>query len=1240
LRAKDHAQFAGAATGPRVWGGGRFEIRRVIGRGAMGVVYEAFDRQLNLPVALKTLHAPDAHAIYRLKKEFRMVQDLQHENLVSLGELVEDEGAWFFTMELIEGVDFGTYVRGHEFTQGESQPPREAGNSFDEGRLRDGLGQLLRGLHALHMHDFVHRDVKPSNVLVTPDGRTVLLDFGLATAAGASLQSMGDHVVGTAYYMAPEQAAACAVTPKADMYAVGVLLYEALTGRPPYDGNMLVLLMQKQSEVTVRPRQCVARVPDDLDQLCMDLLALDPDQRPDASAALTRLGLDPRQSRSFSTSHLLSEAGMLLGRSKEYEQLRAALARTRSEGAQAVLVRGKSGLGKTTLLSAFCAEVGHTDEPDLVLQGRCYEREITPYRGFDAVIDELSRHLRMLDDQRVAAMIPADAFVLTRLFPTLGRVGAIARGKARTNNSGHQQHQRTRAFECLRAILCALSEREPVVIFIDDIQWADGDGLTLLSDLVRGADAPRVLWLLAARAGEEYEGKESAISIVRSALGPRLEELNVDRLDQEASQKLAFELLNRVDPKSIDAAADIAREASGYPLHIVELVQYTALRGWNSQTPPRLDDVIWDRIAQLSEEASSALRLVCVATGPISMDVVGRATGIAARQSSRLMSVLRIAQLVRWTSQGQAEPYHDRVREAVVQRLSAEELYATHARLAHALETEIDRPELLVHHLRALGDAVRTAHLAKQGAKRAVEALAFGRAAMLYQIALEAGGHKEEEERELRMNLARALVNMGRCAAAAAEFLRASEGADPETRLEAKRLAAEQLMVSGHVERGLEVAKELLAELHLKLPETPRSALLSLVYHRIRLSIRGLNFQERRAGQLTREQINLVEVLRAVGQGLAMVDNIRGADFNARFVLRALDLGDRGRIAQALGTEATYRGSQSPEELVKARALARTVSEIAEGIEEPYFRAWAGSVSGALDYFEGQFARAEQRLSHAIDIYRTETNGTSWELSSAVQFRIFSLRHLGAYATLRSEYERELREAERRGDRHVETSLRRYCNFLWLTADDVHGAEANLDVAPWAPPDGRFHLQHWYELDARMELAMYQGQIEKTPEEVLASFVPLENSKLMRVQTVRAIAYWLKGRALLACGNDANLRARVRAVEKLAHKLRSGGTTYAEIWSGLLLGAVHAARGEQEAAALALDNTIRVADERAMRMAAASARYRLGQLIGGDEGEKLVRHADAAMRAEKIVKPWQFLRVFTPGYGGTVLAKR
>lgn len=198
----------------------RFEVIRRLGAGGMGVVYEATDTDRQVRVALKTLRYLAPEAVVSFKHEFRSLRGLQHPNLVHLGELVEDNGLWFFTMDLVEGVDFSEWVRrvGPHPSLGlgtGSHPPAladtvRAGRDwrddsyFDEERLRSGLGQLAQGLHAIHGAGKVHRDVKPSNVRATADGRIVLLDFGLVEEVG-SRHSQDSFVVGSVPYMAPEQ---------------------------------------------------------------------------------------------------------------------------------------------------------------------------------------------------------------------------------------------------------------------------------------------------------------------------------------------------------------------------------------------------------------------------------------------------------------------------------------------------------------------------------------------------------------------------------------------------------------------------------------------------------------------------------------------------------------------------------------------------------------------------------------------------------------------------------------------------------------------------------------------------------------------------------------------------------------------------------------------------------------------------------------------------------------------------
>ncbi|HRI10723.1 MAG TPA: serine/threonine-protein kinase, partial [Nannocystaceae bacterium] len=185
---------------------GPYRILRRLGAGAMGVVYEARHAERGERVALKTLHDLDPGALFRLKNEFRRLADLRHPNLASLYELASDGGRWFLTMEFIDGVDFVTYVRQDPATSAE--------------RARRALAQLADVLRSLHAAGTLHRDVKSSNVMVTRDGRLVLVDFGLAGDGPSSDQETTDSDVflGTPAYMSPEQAAGLPPTAASEWY--------------------------------------------------------------------------------------------------------------------------------------------------------------------------------------------------------------------------------------------------------------------------------------------------------------------------------------------------------------------------------------------------------------------------------------------------------------------------------------------------------------------------------------------------------------------------------------------------------------------------------------------------------------------------------------------------------------------------------------------------------------------------------------------------------------------------------------------------------------------------------------------------------------------------------------------------------------------------------------------------------------------------------------------------------------
>ena len=241
-----------------------YDIQDVLGSGGMGTVFRAYDRERRRPVALKVMNRAGAAAILRFKHEFRTLLGVAHPNLVTLYELISDGQNWFLTMELLDGVTFLQYVRDEDPPTTRPVSPGDPGAIHETQlltpgqrvRLRAATRQLADGIAWLHAAGKLHRDIKPSNVIVTREGRVVLLDFGLVAEQGCDGRhhSTEEHILGTAAYMAPEQAAGLPVSPASDWYSVGVMLFEALTGRLPFLGGAIAVLDGQADDSNPRHR--------------------------------------------------------------------------------------------------------------------------------------------------------------------------------------------------------------------------------------------------------------------------------------------------------------------------------------------------------------------------------------------------------------------------------------------------------------------------------------------------------------------------------------------------------------------------------------------------------------------------------------------------------------------------------------------------------------------------------------------------------------------------------------------------------------------------------------------------------------------------------------------------------------------------------------------------------------------------------------------------------------------------
>jgi len=1216
----------------------------------MGVVYEALDRELGTVVALKTLLALDPQSIYWLKREFRSLAELEHDNLVRLGELFFENGHWFFTMELVEGEELLDWVWTGPPAENREEPEDESGvrpilrPALDEARLRSVLRQLAAAISALHGAGKVHRDIKPSNVLVTPAGRAVLLDFGLVTDVG-DRGVTERSIIGTAAYMAPEQASARSVGPEADWYAMGVVLYEALTGCLPFEGSPFEVLMDKQRGEPVPPRSLVPVVPPDLDQLAVELLHLEPAERPTGAELLVRLGatagpteLGARRPQNRTPA---THSPPFVGRSRELAALRSALARSVRGASTVVRVEGESGVGKSALVRRFLQTPEALEA--LVLTGRCYEREWVPYKAFDGIVDDLSRHLAHLPKRAAADLLPEDAPLLARLFPVLRRVHAVSRLPEPRGDAGNPQERRTRCFGALRELLGRLAEQRPLILFVDDVQWADGDSLELLAEVMQPPDAPPLLLVATdrPRPGDTVDPLE--------ALDPGdLHRVSLHGLEPDEASLLATCLFDTAGAGALASiAADVAAEASGHPLFVQELVRHVLEGRSPSPRGVRLEEALLHRIGALEPAARRLLEIVAVAGAPIAQSLSAQAAELGAAEHARMAAVLRAGSLVRTRGtrgSDTIEPYHDRIREVVLDSLPDEVRRRHHGVLADAYESSgaaIAEPQLLVRHLEAAGTPERAGQLAARAARLAREALAFAQSAELYRTALRLGTPGDAERRALLLGLGDVLVGGGRGTEAAEVFLSAIEGADAATRLECRRRAAEQLLLSGHIEQGLETLGAVLGEVGLELPRSPRRALLSIVGRRAVVRVRGLGWRERDESEIAASDLTRLDVVRTVTNGLALVDPIRAEAFQSRQLLAALRMGEPRRVARALAQEAVSRAAAGLPGEAEALRLVQTAQGIADRTGDPSLGAFVGGVHGLVAYLCGRFRDSVQRLVDAQARYLEGVGEcdfrtvSAWEFDTARLFALFGYRQMGSWSNLQRAWSEYTRDAVRRGDRYAETNYLRAFNVVRLVRDEPEEAPRDLDRASWSPPEGGYHIQHWYELRARTELALYLAE-PPAIEAFGASFAALQRSLLPRVQMIRTEAIWLRGRVALAAaavGSPSEARAALAVAAACERRLRRERAPVADAWGAMLAAGVAMLRGDVPEAVVRLLSAERAARETDLLLVAATARLRRGELLGGDEGAALVASAEEIMRGEGIVRPDRIADVIAGGAG-------
>ncbi|MEQ9411101.1 MAG: protein kinase [Fuerstiella sp.] len=665
---------------------GEYELIRELGRGAFGVVFEARHVRRKDRAALKTLKFAeryDADRLHRFRHEFRRLAATNDPNLVGMQtlEFAEDRGQWFFTMDLVQGTHFLEYVRPE--------------GRLNEKRLREALAQLVSGISTLHARQIVHRDLKPSNVMVEESGRVIILDFGLV----AELQQRMDDTVsmrsgefaGTLRYAAPEQLDGRRLA-ATDWYAVGVMIYEALTGEAPFQGNMADLMVQKRTldapKLSGRPD-----LPKDLSALVDQLLSRQPDERPDESAILSSLsGVESDAALSPSDVVLSkpeSETYRLIGREVQFQELKSAHHRWLTEDKPLVLfITGRSGEGKTSLIEQFLEPI-RRDANTLVLSGRCYDRESVPFKAIDGLIDAIVNHLIRVPQDSISELLPDDILLLAHLFPILRRVPQIHRmcdARERDVARLDPKQRRQRAFVALKNLLCRISTTSRITLFIDDLQWGDAESAHVLMNLLSPPAAPPVLLLGSYRSDESHDSiflQNWSTYRADSELALDQTEVEVGPLSPEQCIELVSARIRRKGRSVQKLAIELHGSTGGNPYLIEQSIEY--LDGQTGSAS--LNEVIANRLARLPAQASILLDMVAVAGQSLPLNEVS----VAARCENAFETLIKMSneRLIRCIGSDQHphfDTYHDRIRETVLGQLVDVRRRELHRRLGETIE--------------------------------------------------------------------------------------------------------------------------------------------------------------------------------------------------------------------------------------------------------------------------------------------------------------------------------------------------------------------------------------------------------------------------------------------------------------------------------------------------------------------------------------------------------------------------
>ena len=501
------------------------------------------------------------------------------------------------------------------------------------------------------------------------------------------------------------------------------------------------------------------------------------------------------------------------------------------------------------------------------------------------------------------------------------------------------------------------------------------------------------------------------------ALAPEVRDVALDDLTAPQVASVVRSVAGLADVPT-DLAGLVHRESGGNPFLVQELARLAFHR--DTAIKPgelSLEAALTTRLAALPAPAGRLMKVLALAGCPLPLRAARHASDLG-RDDYDALTSLRVAQLIRTRETDRAqeiEIYHDRIRGVVAAQIAEDEAITLHGRLARALEDSgVADPEALALHFSKAGAIERAAGHAVVAADRALAALAFDRAARLYELALSfvpAG-----DRTPLRLKRAEALASAGRGSLAAQAYLTAAQDVDATTFIELQRRAAEQFLISGHIDEGLAALESVLRTQGLRLAPTPQWAMVELVLRRLLIRLRGLDIRETDVSTIPPAQLLRIDICWSVAIGLAFVDNIRAAEFQSRHCVLALRCGEPRRAAAALALEGAYSATGGTRTERRTKTVTSAAIALAERLQDPPALGRAVLAAGVAAHLEGRWQASLQLCERAEKILRESCTGVTWEIDTAGVHILDDLLSLGDLNALTHRVESLVKNARARGD--------------------------------------------------------------------------------------------------------------------------------------------------------------------------------------------------------------------------------